>query len=82
MVTFSNWFLLRQVSINIIGDIVKTVNCLVGPDKLKRNFKWLQKMKPHLEISKRERAHVVAIRKQGGNPRVQQPTAFTSHILK
>ena len=39
-------------------------------------------MKPHLEISKRERAHVVAIRKQGGNPRVQQPTAFTSHILK
>ena len=39
-------------------------------------------MRPHLEIDERERARVVAKRKQGGNPRVQQPTALTCHNLR
>ena len=39
-------------------------------------------MGPHLEIDEREGAHVVAIYKQGGNPRVQQPTALSCHILR
>ena len=39
-------------------------------------------MRPHLEIGKRERARVVAVRKQGGNPHVQQPTDLTCHILR
>ena len=41
-----------------------------------------QKMRPHFKIGKSEGAHVVAIRKQGGNPCVQQPTALTCHILR